>query len=199
MVFDGEFQVGGTLKATKHWCERGWRLGAEAGTFYAFDCLTLAEWRAGGTDRPLHERKAQLQVLGRAVDQDPAISWEWRPGSRGRDESGAVHILPEGWAMVARDVVDDHHLALMDAALRISEQCRRHAGSREQIEQRLHVGSRDLEPAPIRREKVAAFVGAQLRIVQACEHVSIGSALSRARLPKIPCASAETEMARRKG
>jgi ATP-dependent DNA ligase len=106
MVFDGEFQVGGTLEATKHWCERGWRLGEEAGTFYAFDCLTLAEWRAGGTDRPLYERKAQLQALARAVDEDPALSWEWRPGSHGRDESGAVQVLADGWATDAADVID---------------------------------------------------------------------------------------------
>ena len=107
MVFDGEFQVGGTLEATKHWCERGWRLGGEAGTFYAFDCLTLAEWRAGGTDRPLYERKAQLQALARAVDEEPALSWEWRPGSHGRDESGAVQILADSWAADERDVVDE--------------------------------------------------------------------------------------------
>jgi len=68
MVFNGEFQVGDTLEATEHWCERGWRLGGEAGTFHAFDCLTLAEWRAGSTERPLYERKAQLQALARAVD-----------------------------------------------------------------------------------------------------------------------------------
>jgi ATP-dependent DNA ligase len=107
MVFDGEFQVGGTLAATKAWCERGWRTGGEAGTFYAFDCLTLAEWRAGGADRPLHERKAQLQALSRVVDEDPALSWEWRAGSRGRDESGCVQVLADGWAFTAHDAVEE--------------------------------------------------------------------------------------------
>lgn len=104
MVFDGEFQVGGTLEATKAWCERGWRTGGEAGTFYAFDCLTLAEWRAGGSEVPLIERKARLAALARLVDEDPALSWEWRPGSQGRDESGAVQVLSDGWAADAAEV-----------------------------------------------------------------------------------------------
>lgn len=107
MVFDGEFQVGGSLEATKAWCERGWRMGGEAGTFYAFDCLTLAEWRTDGCDTPLIERKARLRALARAVDEDPALSWEWRPGSRGRNESGAVQILDDGWAFDEHDVVEE--------------------------------------------------------------------------------------------
>ena len=63
MFFDGEFQVGGTLADTKAWCETRWRQGGTAGIFHAFDCMTLAEWRAGGTDRPLIERKAMLRRL----------------------------------------------------------------------------------------------------------------------------------------
>ena len=107
MVFDGEFQVGGTLAATKAWCERGWRAGGEAGTFYAFDCLTLVEWRAGGSDMPLIERKARLQALASALEADEGVSWEWREGSRGRDESGAVQVLADGWAATERDVLDE--------------------------------------------------------------------------------------------
>jgi len=107
MVFDGEFQVDGTLEATKRWCERGWRLGSEAGTFYAFDCLTLAEWIAGGSSVPLFERKMRLTQLASAVEEDPALSWEWRQKSRGRDESGAVQVLVDGWAADAAGIVDE--------------------------------------------------------------------------------------------
>ncbi|MDS7278876.1 hypothetical protein NXG15_29670, partial [Klebsiella pneumoniae] len=67
MVFDGEFQVGGSLAATKAWCEGGWRRGREAGTLHLFDCLPMADWRAGGDDTPLYARKARLQDLARAV------------------------------------------------------------------------------------------------------------------------------------
>ena len=104
MVFDGEFQVDGTLAATKEWCERGWKQGGEAGHLFLFDCLTLAEWRAGGSETPLIERKAMLQRLFDGAE-DPALSWEWRPGSRGRDEgANPVSVLPDGWAFTADDV-----------------------------------------------------------------------------------------------
>ncbi|PTR08659.1 MULTISPECIES: hypothetical protein [unclassified Novosphingobium] len=98
MVFDGEFQVGGTLAATKAWCEGGWRRGGEAGTLHLFDCLPMADWRAGGDDTPLYARKSRLQDLARAVDEDPALSWEYRPGSKG-DESWRTScpILPDQW------------------------------------------------------------------------------------------------------
>lgn len=108
MVFDGEFQIGESLAATKHWCETGWRAGGEAGTFHAFDCLTMAEWRAGGTDTPLYARKARLQALARAVDEDPALSWEFRPGSRGDERwRTSCPILPDLWLSDAGDVLTE--------------------------------------------------------------------------------------------
>lgn len=109
LVFDGEFQVDGTLDATKAWCERGWKIGGEAGTFFAFDCLPYREWRDGGCSTPLYERKKRLVDLARAVEEDPALSWEWRPGSRGRDEAGPspVRVLEDGWAFTASDVLDE--------------------------------------------------------------------------------------------
>lgn len=102
MMFDGEFQVGGTLAATKVWCERGWRCGDEAGVLHLFDCLTLAEWRAGGTDRPWHERKARLVELGAVLS---AEVWEWRAGSHGRDDPDCVRIVPDEWVFDAGDVL----------------------------------------------------------------------------------------------
>lgn len=106
MYFDGEWQVGGTLEATKAWAERGHRMGGDAGLFHAFDCLTMEEWRAGGTDMPLYERKARLVALAKAVEEDPALSWEWRPGSRGQDgDASPVIVLPDTWVCDAGDAL----------------------------------------------------------------------------------------------
>lgn len=106
LFIDGEFQVDGSLAATKAWCEGGWRKGGEAGVFHAFDCLTMAEWRAGGSDTPLYARKARLQALARAVDEDEALSWEFRPGSRGDERwRTSCPILPDLWAFDAGHVV----------------------------------------------------------------------------------------------
>jgi len=105
LFIDGEIQVDGTLAGTKAWFEGGWRRGGERGHFHAFDCLTLAEWQAGGSDTPLYARKARLQSLCRAVQDDGALSWEWRPGSRGDDAwRGAVTVLPDLWLESAADV-----------------------------------------------------------------------------------------------
>lgn len=106
LMFDGEFQVGGTLEATKAWCERGWKIGGEAGIFHAFDVLTLSEWRAGGSDMPQYARKARLESLAGAVEHDPALSWDWRPRSHGRDESAPpVSVLPDTWVFETADVI----------------------------------------------------------------------------------------------
>ncbi|QZP06772.1 hypothetical protein [Caenibius sp. WL] len=107
LFIDGEFQVDGSLAATKAWCERGWRFGGEAGLFHMFDVMPHSEWIAGGTDRPLHERKAMLADLARQVEEDPSLSWEWRPGSHGRDgEASPLIIMPDSWAFDAGDVLD---------------------------------------------------------------------------------------------
>ena len=98
LFVDGEFIVDGTLAATKAWFERGWRGGGCAGTFHAFDILPLDQWRRGGWDAPLYERKAWLQQLMTAVDDDPKLNWEWRPGSHGRDErQPPVVVAPDVW------------------------------------------------------------------------------------------------------
>lgn len=106
MFFDGEFQVDGTLDATKAWAERGWKQGGDAGIFHAFDCLTLAEWRAGGSDVPLIERKARLVELFNASEPD-ADEWTWAEGSRGAPIPVAVRVMPDGWAFDADDAVSE--------------------------------------------------------------------------------------------
>jgi ATP-dependent DNA ligase len=105
MVFDGEFQVGGSLEATKAWCEREWRHGGEAGQFFAFDALPYAQWQSGGTDQPLVERKARLAHLFAATE---ALSWEWRPRSHGRDEQlPPVVLVEDGWVFDAGDAMKE--------------------------------------------------------------------------------------------
>lgn len=106
LFIDGEYQVDGTLAATKAWCERGWKGGGEAGQFFAFDAMPYREWLAGGCAAPLYQRKARLHELAKAAEAD---SWDWRPGSRGRDELAppAVVVLPDFWAADAADVIDE--------------------------------------------------------------------------------------------
>lgn len=97
MMFDGEFQVGGALDATKAWCESGWRKGGEAGTLHLFDAMPLADWRRGGSALPLYRRKARLVEMMTAADEHP-LSWEWRPRSRGKEPDGpAVTIIADQW------------------------------------------------------------------------------------------------------
>ena len=107
LFIDGEYQVDGSLAATKAWAERGWRQGGDRGLFHAFDVLPYAEWLEGGSDCPLHERKAMLVDLAGKVENDPALSWEWRPGSHGRDgEASPLIVMPDLWAFDAGDVLD---------------------------------------------------------------------------------------------
>lgn len=102
-MIDGEFQVGGSLAATKAHQERGWRTG-DAGTFFAFDCVPLADWERGRCDMPLYERKAALRAAIAATAPDPA-SWEWREGSRGREHGvDPVRYLDDAWLFDAADV-----------------------------------------------------------------------------------------------
>lgn len=103
LFFDGEFQVDGTLAATKHWCETGWKQGGEAGAFYVFDCFTRAEWEVGGSNVPQNVRRARLQALCAST---PADQWDWRAGSRGRDEGReCVFFLPQLDVFTVADAV----------------------------------------------------------------------------------------------
>ena len=104
VMFDGEFQVDGTLAATKHWCESGWKLGGEAGIYHLFDAMPLSAWQAGGDPTPLYQRKAWLKSL---VEATAEPDWEWRPGSRGRDEGAtSVVLIDDVWCETAADVAD---------------------------------------------------------------------------------------------
>lgn len=105
LFIDGEFQVDGSLEATKRWCESGWKQGGTAGVFYAFDICPFAEWREGGWDAPWRERKAWLSHLAKQVNAAP--DWDWREGSHGADEGRpTVGILMESWAFDVLDVRD---------------------------------------------------------------------------------------------
>lgn len=107
IMFDGEFQVSGTLAATKAWCERGWKQGGEAGRLYLFDAMPVEQWRAGGSDVPALLRKNWLMELWQAVEDDDALSWDWRPGSRGRDEGNSpVVVVPHVSLITQGEVVE---------------------------------------------------------------------------------------------
>lgn len=107
IFIDGEFQVDGTLAATKAWFERGHKFGGEAGVMHIFDVLTFVEWKSGRSEMPLYERKSWLEKLHRTVIEDPALSWDWRPGSRGRDEGATPVIFArDEWIFDTRDAMD---------------------------------------------------------------------------------------------
>jgi cytochrome P450 len=82
LFIDGELVVDGTLAATKAWVERGWRRGGERGTFHAFDVLAHDDWRSGGSDMPLYERKAVLQRIAAKPATMPAGQWDWQVHKR---------------------------------------------------------------------------------------------------------------------
>jgi len=113
LFIDGELQVDGTLLATKAWCERGHKLGGSAGTLFAFDCLTQAEWKAGGSDMPWLDRQKRLHSLVdatatlprdtrwfRATDGQPVPEdyLQALPGELVESHEGVVRAAEEIWA-----------------------------------------------------------------------------------------------------
>lgn len=103
-MIDGEFQVDGSLSATKAHLEGGWRLGVDVGTFFAFDAVPLDDWHRGRCDMPLFERKAALARAIEATAPDPE-AWEWREGSRGAGHGvDPVQLIPDVWLFDAVDV-----------------------------------------------------------------------------------------------
>lgn len=105
LFLDGEFQVGGTLADTKAWCERGWKSGGEAGLFHAFDVVPIVNWERGGWEWPMQRRKEWLASLMRQAAADASLQWEWREGSRGRDDGReAVRLVEHGWAFGVDDI-----------------------------------------------------------------------------------------------
>lgn len=104
LFIDGEFQVAGTLDATKRWCESGWKFGGEAGIYHVFDAMPFSAWRAGGDPTPLYQRKARLKALVEACAEP---EWDWRPGSKGRDEGDIpVSLVEDEWVFDAADVIE---------------------------------------------------------------------------------------------
>lgn len=108
LVFDGEYQVDGTLAATKAWCEQGWKSGEDAGTLHLFDVQTQGEWEAGGSDRPLYKRLRMLQYLfdeTGGLSEEP--SWEWRERTRGKEPGFPyISVLPSDYVANHAEVMD---------------------------------------------------------------------------------------------
>ena len=108
MFFDGEFQVSGTLLATKAWCERAWKLGGCNGTFFAFDCLSDAEWRDGIIDTPWIERQKWLHDLVDAT-QDLPREPGWVSGATGEP-------VPERYVQALSGELIQSHAGVVRAA-----------------------------------------------------------------------------------
>jgi ATP-dependent DNA ligase len=106
LFIDGEFQVDGTLAATKAWFESGWKSGDEAGQLFAFDCMPLSDWEAGRSDVPWYERKKLLADLLAASYVLPD-DWEWREGRRGDEPATPISVIPDQWLETATDVRDE--------------------------------------------------------------------------------------------
>lgn len=105
MFFDAEFIAPGGFLATLEHIGRGER-AAEGGTLHLFDCMPLMEWKHGGTDRPLIQRKAMLRDLVAAAP-DPALSWDWRPGTHGAEPEGpAIAVVEDHWCADQSEVED---------------------------------------------------------------------------------------------
>lgn len=79
MFFDGEFQVDGTLAATKRYAERGWREGGALGRFYIFDAVPREEWRRDACQVPLTERLAALDAGLGSFDAEHIKALPWSP------------------------------------------------------------------------------------------------------------------------
>lgn len=106
LMFDGEFQVGGTLEATKAWCERGWRTGGEAGTFHLFDAMPFTQWQRGSDDRRWIERRNWLEAIVKEAESHP-LSWEWRAGTHGKEPDGPIVVMADAqWLGTPDDVID---------------------------------------------------------------------------------------------
>lgn len=105
MMFDGEAVVADSFDATlAHMARKGG--SGDAGTLHLFDCMSLDEWRTGGTQRPLVHRKAELVDLYRSASEawaaDP-LSWACeRPASA--SDAVPLAIVSDGWAFDRGDV-----------------------------------------------------------------------------------------------
>lgn len=84
MMFDGEFQVNGTLSDTKRWHEKGWKLGGEDGTLFIFDMMPERLWRDGGDPKPWIIRDSELSEL-LALSEQSDENWQWREGTHGKE------------------------------------------------------------------------------------------------------------------
>lgn len=108
LVLDGEFQVDGTLAATKKWCESGWKQGGEAGEFFMFDILNAYDWGHGGGFMPQQDRSLRLGELLASAERLLDDEWEWRPGSFGADhKTRPLRVLPRKLVFSAQEVVDE--------------------------------------------------------------------------------------------
>lgn len=98
LFLDMEFQVDGSLAATKAYCEREWKGSRCRGALHLFDALPAANWFRGDSDWSLCRRLDWLPVL---LDQAQATpdAWEIDPVFWNR-----VKIIQHEWMADAGDI-----------------------------------------------------------------------------------------------
>ena len=102
VFLDGEF-IASDYRATLRHIGQGAR-APEAGTLHLFDCLWADEWEADDCDRPLYDRRKMLEHLVAAGEAHP-LSWEYRPGTHGREpDAPPLSLVATHWCADQGDV-----------------------------------------------------------------------------------------------
>jgi len=78
LFLDMEYQVDGSLAATKAHCERGWKDGSKRGKLHLFDAVPAANWFRGDCAMPLVDRFAWLADIAEKAHALP-LAWEIDP------------------------------------------------------------------------------------------------------------------------
>lgn len=107
LFIDAEFQVGDSLRDTISHFRRG-AAAPDQGTLWAFDCMSMDDWRMDSSDEPLFRRKAMLLALWDEAVTHASSAWEWPASTRGRPiQRDAVIVLPDIWLIDGDAVWDE--------------------------------------------------------------------------------------------
>lgn len=104
MVFDGEYQEPEGFAATLAAHKRG----EGCGTFYLFDAVPLAEWKANAFTQPLAKRKAALALA--VSDEEPFLAY--LSGWDGGDASVVERLAEKAWTAEHEGLVVKDALSL---------------------------------------------------------------------------------------
>lgn len=99
LFLDGEYQVDGSLAATKAHCERGWKQGTgRKGRLFLFDALPAGQWFRGDCQMSTMQRYEWLIQLVEKAQAHP-LAWEIDPAHWDR-----LVILPHAWTRDAGEI-----------------------------------------------------------------------------------------------